>query len=224
MKHIPISELQRAHHQCNVCSFAPFCLSENTGEKPASTPQVMKQGITLSPKQQLVSSGTPLQSLYIVNSGFLVAYHLETDGSQKIVQFYFPGEILGFEAFSDGKYPYHIYAGNNAVICQAFYEGLLHKIADEPPLQRQLLKLVSARLRKNILFTSTLAEEKLLNFFKELALRLHYHGATPEFTLPMTRQDIGNYLGLAGETVSRLLSRLQSSKKIILHHKKIKIL
>lgn len=205
---------------CHQCTFAAFCFYDNED----SPLQTVKHQRGLKRKEALCLPKNKFQNLYVVQEGAIKTYQVEADGKELIRGFYFAGEILGYEAIYSGHYPFSAVALTETVVCEIPYEKFLEIVYSKPSLQKRTLHLISKQLNAGSYLVSTNAEQRLAAFILDLATRLHPTDPALDFTLPMSRQDIGNYLRLTAETISRIFSRLQKNAIVESNHKKIRIL
>lgn len=213
-------------NQCKTCQLNIFCIRNNGHvEKTNSSKELVKQRVVLKSRNFLFNTRESLRHLYVVTKGALKAYVNEADGRQKIINFYLPGEILGFEAIEEKTYSFSVEAISETSLCIISYDRLLLLIATYPELQEQIMHLMSKRIRAGSCVTHYRAEDRFTNFLIEMAGRLQHdnHADTVEFKLPITRKDIADYLSLAPETISRLIYRLQQERLVSIENKLIKI-
>lgn len=210
---------------CRGCTFAPFCLmeQENLSQGKQINP-IVKRHRTLKQKEILFLSKSKFQNLYVIQHGALKTYHTEADGKELIRGFYFAGDVLGYKAIYTGHYVSSALALTETAICEIPYMHFLEFLHTRPTLQKHILYLISQRLNEGSYLGSTTAQQRLAAFLLDLSGRLHVSQAKLEFVLPMSRQDIGNYLRLTAETVSRLFSQMQKNEIIFIDHKKIRFL
>ncbi|TAK77619.1 MAG: cyclic nucleotide-binding domain-containing protein [Gammaproteobacteria bacterium] len=201
---------------CTRCTFAPFCLTEEH--------RAAKQFRTLERNETLCLPKNKFQNLYVVQHGALKTYQTEADGKELIRGFYFANEILGYEAIYTGHYLFSAVALAETLVCEIPYNHFLESLQSKPALQKRILYLISRQLNVGSYLLSTTAEQRLAAFLIDLSVRLHPLEMKLEFLLPMSRQDIGNYLGLTAETISRIFSRLQKNNIVSIDHKKIHLL
>lgn len=201
---------------CQRCFFSSVCSSENLSEKVVQTKLSLRRGDIL---HQL---NDPFKNFYAIQTGTIKSYDHEESGRERIKQFYFPGEIFGFEAISSGQYPVISAAVTDTSVCEISFHDFSKLIETQPAFQPRLFKLFSQHLGLGDYLTYSHAEQRVVGFLLELYDRLDTK--TDEITLTMSRQDIGNYLGLAAETVIRILTQLQRSKLIVIKNKTIKFL
>lgn len=184
----------------------------------------VKKHIHLEKKELLTLPKNQFQSFYAVKKGALKTFQVNKDGKESIRGFFFEGEVFGYDAIYTNRYTYSIAALTDAVVCEIPYNNLLDLIDKNPTLQKKILYLVSQQLNVGNYLISTSAEQRVAGFLIDLSKRLESCTTHHQYILPITRQDMGNYLGLTTETVSRLLSRFQKDNLIKIDNKKIAIL
>lgn len=166
--------------------------------------------------------GDPFRSLYAIRSGSTKTCEIAADGSVQITGFHLPGELLGIDAICDERHPCEVVALENTDICELSFERLETLARAIPELQRQLFRIMSREILEEegqlLMLGRMRAEERLAAFLLSFSKRYARLGLVPtELRLPMSRQDLGDYLGLALETVSRLFSRFQDEGLISVH-------
>jgi len=209
---------------CDHCTFAPFCINEDDTEEVQQFNRAVKQTRKLQRNEVLFLPRNKFQSLYIIQQGALKTYQTEADGKELVRGFYFETEILGYEAICTGHYLFAAVALTDTIVCEITYTRFLSLMQDKPELQKSILHLISQELNVRSYLLLSSAEQRLAAFLIDLSSRLSPNKINYYLTLPMSRQDIGNYLRLTGETVSRVLSRFQRKRIIKIDHKKISLL
>jgi CRP/FNR family transcriptional regulator len=177
----------------------------------------------------LVSYGDDFHSLYAVRSGSFKSYISDKDGVDQIIGFHFPGDIIGFDALKDNKHGSYTQALETAMVCELPYDTLDQMSIKFPKLRQQIMRFMSAEIKHDhdlmMLLNKRSAEERLLHFLIELSQRFEERGfSAKQFNLSMTRNEIGSYLGLTVETISRLLTRFQKEELIKVNGKLISII
>jgi CRP/FNR family transcriptional regulator len=172
----------------------------------------------------LYRAGGEFDSLFAIRSGFFKSSMILEDGRDQVTGFHMAGEVLGTDGIGTGNHSSDVIALEDSEVCVIPYQRL-----EEPSLQRQLHKVMSRELVRDqgvmMLLGTMRAEERLAAFLLNLSQRFVARGySSNEFHLRMTREEIGSYLGLSLETVSRLFSRFQSDKLISVQQKHIRIL
>lgn len=210
---------------CSNCGFFPFCtLDPGSPHWLNQISSAVKQQHVLKTRQALYFPQTSFHSLYAIKSGNLKTFEVDRDGNELIRGFYFAGEILGFEAIASGTYLFSAIALSETIVCEIPYNHFIELLNSNPSLQKQILYLISQKLTVGSYLSFVTAEQRLAAFLIDLFQRLHVCEQRMEFILPMSRQDIGNYLGLTAETISRLFSQFKENKIISIEHKNIQFL
>ena len=162
----------------------------------------------------LFRSGAGFEYLYAVRSGAFKTIGVSRHGSEKITGFHLAGELLGLDAISAGRHGFDAVALEDSEVCAVPFAALEKLALTVPVLQHQLFRLLSSDISRDqglmLLLGSMAAEQRLAAFLLSLSRRYQRLGfAASRFALRMTREEIGNYLGLTLETISRLFSRFQ---------------
>lgn len=161
----------------------------------------------------IYQSGDRFGNLYVLNSGFFKILNLAPDGRELVVGLKFRGDWLGFDGIAGGRYSCDAVAMDTGEVWVLRYDQMLAVCARRPELLRLLHEAMSreiARDRDSLMSVCTLgADARVADFLRYWAESLARRGMrTDQITLRMTRAEIGNYLGMTLETVSRALSRL----------------
>ena len=167
-------------------------------------------------------------ALYAVRSGTFKSVGISRHGEEKVTGFHLPGEVMGMEAINSELHSYDAIALEDSEVCVIPYQRLTQLARTIPKLQSGLFRMLSSDISRDhglmLLLGSMTAEQRLCAFLLSLSRRYERLGyASHCFNLRMTREDIGSYLGLTLETVSRLLSRLQREGVITVHQREIEI-
>lgn len=208
---------------CQHCMMMPMCSHKDIPCTHQKTP-VVTQTNELKRREILYSYRDEFKCLFAVNTGALKTFEIDMNGQERIHQFYLPGEIIGLEAIHLGYHPYSAIALTPSTVCEVPFDNLTNFIAATPTLQKQLFRSLSHRINVNHYVTASTAEQRLAGFLQDIWKRQHHHRSDAAFELPMSRYDIGNYLGLAPETISRLFTRFQQANLIHVQNKKICII
>jgi len=158
-------------------------------------------------------AGKAFTHLFVVNTGMFKVVNLSRDGREQIVGLKYRGDWMGFDGIADHRHDCDAIAMDTGEIWSISYESLLLAGAREPALMAELHRAMSreiARDRGSLISVCTLpADARVADFLCNWADALACRGLrTDQVTMRMTRAEIGNYLGLTLETVSRALSRL----------------
>lgn len=209
---------------CPCCSFTPLCRGELDASIDIVQEPLVERRLNLHRHQTLFEPNHPFQYLYVIEHGALKTYEIEADGKELVRGFYFSGEVIGYDAICSSRYHSTAVALCDTQVCEISYDKFLKMLQQKIELQKHVLYLLSLQLNMGSYLVSTSAERKLAAFLLDLASRLHASEMKLEFSLPMSRQDIGNYLRLTGETISRLCTKLQKNMIIAIERRKVNIL
>jgi CRP/FNR family transcriptional regulator len=204
----------------------PFSLSPH---EIAQVDKLVKHSHALRRGDFLFRSGEEFTMLYAVRAGSFKLFTYTEEGSEQILGFYFPGEIIGFDAINDNRHSSSALALETSGYCALPFARLEELSMAIPKLQHRVLQLMSKEItHENELMTMLCnknAEEKVGSFLISLSTRFSQLGySSTSFKLAMSRQDIGNYLGLTVETVSRILGRFQKDNIIAINNKSVELL
>jgi CRP/FNR family transcriptional regulator len=192
--------------------------NQRASQHTADTLQLLND--KLAPQRRVVHAGDVIYqagerfaNLYILNSGFFKIVNLSADGREQVVGLKFRGDWLGFDGIANGQYACDAVAMDTGEVWMIRYDALLAACAGQPALLTVLHEAMSreiARDRDSLMSVCTLpADARVADFLRYWAESLAKRGLrTDQITLRMTRAEIGNYLGMTLETVSRALSRL----------------
>lgn len=225
-----IFDISKFKVSCADCSLAELCLPLGLNHDDlVELENIIKQSRPLQRGDYLFNTGDTFKRLFAVRSGAIKAYKVSEDGNEQILGFYLPGEMLGFDAIEEQRHVCTAVALETSSYCAIPFSRLENLCLQLPGLQHQMYRLMSREIstenKSLLLLGKKNAEDKIATFLISLSTRLNLLGySATEFRLPMSRQEIGNYLGLTVETVSRIFSRLQKEKLISIDRKLIKII
>ncbi|WP_090718356.1 fumarate/nitrate reduction transcriptional regulator Fnr [Nitrosomonas sp. Nm166] len=224
--HLDISHIKSS---CATCSLRELCLPVGLNEHEI---QVLGDVVSHKRKVQrggyLYRTGSKFQSLFAIRRGFLKTCILEQDGRQQVTGFHMTGELLGLDAISTELHTCDAVALEDSEVCEIPFAKLEEISRIIPSLMRHFHKIMSREIVQDhgvmLLLGSMKAEERLATFLLNLSRRFLIRGySESNFYLRMTREEIGSYLGLKLETVSRAFSKLQDENIITVDNKHIKI-
>ncbi|TAL52322.1 fumarate/nitrate reduction transcriptional regulator Fnr [Pandoraea sp.] len=215
--------------RCSACSLSQFCLPVGIPlDELSRLDQLVAERIRLKKGEALYLYGDPLRAIFGVRFGSLKSYIDSEDGREQVVGLHIQGELLGLDAIADERHASTAVALEDSEVCVVRFAELEKLSAQVPSLQRQLHRLLSLEIRNDhrmLLSLGTMrAEQRLAVFLLNLSERLSMRGyAANEFVLRMSREEIGSYLGLTLETVSRLFSRLQQSGVLSIKQRRLTV-
>lgn len=215
---------------CQDCSISQLCipLGLNSDELD-ELDNIIERKKPIQKSQELFKAGEELKALYAIRAGSVKSYTITEQGDEQITGFHLAGDLIGFDAINTGSHPSFAQALETSMVCEIPYEVLDDLSGKLPRLRQQIMRLMSNEINGDqqmiLLLSKKTAEERLAAFLHGLSSRFSQRGfSAREFRLTMTRGDIGNYLGLTVETVSRLLGRFQKTNLIEVDGKYIRIL
>ena len=215
---------------CSNCSLSELCLPHGMNAKDMDAlDRIVKRQQPHQPGQHIFRAGDQGRALFAVRSGALKTYCTTEDGDEQVLGFTLPGEIVGLDGMCEGIYASNSVVLETASICELPYDSLEELCHSLSGLNRQMMRVVSKEITTDqgmlLLLGKRNAEERLAAFLLSLSGRYKSrHLSATEFNLPMSRQDIGNYLGLAIETVSRLFAHFQKDRLLTVNRRKIELL
>lgn len=218
-----------SHIHCQDCSMSALCLPQPLDpQSMAKLDTIIQRHKPLQKRDVLTSAGAPLRFLYAVRSGSLKSYTIDDQGTEQIIDFHLPGDLVGFDALADGKHRSFSQALETTMLCEIPLNSLDELAVQMPALRKQMMKLMSSEIFDSKQLLGALnhrsAEQRLAHFLLTLSKRFAERGLSGKsFRLTMTRADIANYLGLSVETISRLLSSLQTQGMIAVDNKLVNI-
>jgi len=179
--------------------------------------------------ESLYRTGDPFKSLYAIRSGFFKTNILHEDGRSQVTGFQMSGEILGLDAISTDIHICDAVALEDSMVCEIAFERFEELGQLMSNLQHRFNKTLSREIVREqgimLLLGSMRADERLAAFLANLAKRSTIrHQSGSELVLRMTREDIGSYLGLKLETVSRILSRFHDQNLLEVKGRNIRII
>lgn len=183
---------------------------------------------SLTRGDSLFRAGDEFQSLYAVRTGFFKTCVTLEDGRDQVTGFQMSGELLGLDGIGSSRHACDAVALEDSSVCVIPYQQLESLSLELVDLQRVFHKIMSREIVRDhgvmLLLGSMRAEERLAAFLLNLTQRLHSRGFSQRaLILRMSREEIGSYLGLKLETVSRTFSRLQSEGILEVKQREIKI-
>ena len=176
--------------------------------------------------EYLYRSGDVFSALYALRTGFFKTVLTSENGQEHVTGFYMTGELMGMDAICNDRHNCDALALEDSEICEIPYPALESLCREIPALQHEFHKIMSREISRNhslvILLSSMSADERLAAFLLNLSQRMGARGySQTQFQLRMTRGDIGNYLGLKLETISRTLSKFQEEGLVGVQNKNL---
>jgi CRP/FNR family transcriptional regulator len=214
---------------CSNCNLRELCLPVGLSlkeierlEELVATRKRVKRG------DALFRAGDRFESLYAVRLGFLKSTVMSQDGREQVTGFHMAGELVGLDGISNESHSCDTVALEDTEVCVIPYDRLEEVASSMPVLRNHFHKVMSREIVREhgvmLLLGSMHAEERLAAFLLNLSQRFEARGySRTEFVLRMTRAEIGSFLGLKLETVSRVLSRFAQDGLIDVNQKHVRI-
>ena len=185
--------------------------------------RTVKRGSTL------FRNGEKFSSLYAIRTGFFKTCVASEDGRDQVTGFQMAGEIIGLDGIVNDRHTCDAVALEDAEVCVMPFERIEELSREVTSLQRHVHKIMSREIVREhgvmLLLGSMRAEERLATFLLNLVQRLHARGfSQSELILRMTREEIGSYLGLKLETVSRTFSKFAEDGIVEVKQRHVRIL
>lgn len=217
----------QVHFRCGIsgmCIFSEACSGQSPNQTQlGSTHRRVRRG------SMLFRNGDPFRSLFSVRSGVFKTVALTQDGREQVLGFHMNGDVIGLDGMAGSYYVNDAIALENAEVCVLPIDAIRLAASRLPGLDEQLHHILAQEIvrehRVMLMLGSMSAEERVAAFLVDLMERLHAGGwSGTEAILRMTRQEIGSFLGLTLETVSRALSALATRGLIQIKVRHIKVL
>lgn len=225
-----IVDFSRIRVSCENCSLSELCLPRGLArEDMEKLDEIAKRTRPLHKGDMLFRSGDEFKALYAVRSGCIKITTSSDAGDEQVLGFYLPGEIVGLDGVDNKRHSCTAVALETSSLCGFPYNNLTEICRRVPALNEQLYSIMGRELsyENQLLLTITKknAEERMATFLISLSGRYQRLGySATEFKLSMSRSEIGKYLGMTIETVSRTLSHFQKQKLIEVEHKHVRLM
>lgn len=215
---------------CSNCAMRHTCMPSDLSagdfvklDSVISTSRTVKRG------EYLYRSGDMFHSIYAVHTGSLKTVMMHHDGREQVTGFHIAGEPLGMDGISTETHTCDAIALEDSSICVIPFHLLELLCRELKVMQQHLHKMMSGEIVREsglmMMLGNMSAEERVAAFLLNMSARLVERGySAHEFNLRMTRDEIGSYLGVTLETVSRMFSKFQKQNLIEVHGKQIRII
>ena len=215
---------------CTNCNLRELCMPVGLSdqdllriEEVVETKRKIKRGA------HLFKDGESFNALYAIRTGFFKTCVATEDGREQVTGFQMAGEIMGLDGIVSDHHTCNAVALEDAEVCVMPFDQIEHLSREVKALQHHVHKIMSREIVREhgvmLLLGSMRAEERLAAFLLNLVQRLHARGfSRTELVLRMTREEIGSYLGLKLETVSRTFSKFAEEGSIEVKQRHVQIL
>lgn len=214
---------------CSNCRLSALCLPISLQlEDVDRLDKIIQRGRPVQKGDRIYHAGARFESVYAVRSGAIKTVNITQEGQEQITGFYLPGEIIGMDGIATGHHTNAAIALETSAVCEIPFARLEELSIQLPSLQRRFFQVMSKEIANEqqliTLLGKNSADVRICALLLSISARNHSRGlSAEEFHLPMSRSDIGNYLGLTIETVSRVMGRLHKKGVINLDKKHVQI-
>jgi len=215
---------------CSTCSMRELCLPFGLdADAMRQLDATVTDRTRLKKGDKLYRAGESFAALYAIRLGSCKTTVLAEDGREQITGYHMPGDIMGLDGIGTEQHGCEAVALEETEVCALPFERLEELARTIAPLQRNLHQFLSREIERDqnmmLLLGNMRAEGRLAVFLLNLSDRYRRRGYSPvEIVLRMTREEIGSYLGLTLETVSRLFSRFQKEGLLQVQGRVLKLL
>lgn len=230
MSDSPVLDLIQLRRGCTYCSVRQLCLPGGIGaDELQQLDRIVQHRRQIARGERLFRLGDPLTAVFVAREGAFKSVSISEDGEEQVLGFHLPGELIGLDALGTGEHRCEGVALTAANVCEVPYDQLAKVAAQIPNLQQQLLRVIGQSVGRDHdhlgILVRRQANERIALFLHSLGERYRNIGHSDrQFQLPMSREDIARFLGLALETVSRTFTRLQDDGIIAVTGRRIEIL
>lgn len=215
---------------CTQCRLGKICLPVAlNGNDIVKLDEIVKRGRVLQKGEHIYRTNDPFHAVFAIRSGHVKTYRITDDGEEQITGFYFPGEIFGMDGINKHKYTNSARALESVAVCEIPFARFQELTGQLPSLQMHFFQLMSQEITADqqliTMLSKKTAEQRVATLLLTISARnAHRSQSATAFRLAMSRTDIGNYLGLTVETVSRTLGKFSKTGLIELDQKEVKLL
>ena len=215
---------------CAQCSMHQLCLPMGLDDNDINRlDQIIGKRRRLTRDERLYAMDEPFRNLYAIRFGHFKTYQVNAAGEQQITGFQMAGELLGMDAISADRHHCDAVALEDSEVCEIPFSRLEELFGHVPTLLRHFHRIMSQEITREqnvmLLLGNMRAEQRFAVFLVNLSARYAARGySANRFQLRMSREDIGNYLGLTIESVSRLLSRFKKQGWIAVDKREVTLL
>jgi CRP/FNR family transcriptional regulator len=215
---------------CSACSMHQLCLPMGLEDADMDRlDRIIGGRRRLARDERLYAMGEPFRNLYAVRFGHFKTYQVNAAGAAQITGFQMAGELLGMDAISGERHQCDAVALEDSEVCEIPFANLEDLFGQVPALLRHFHRIMSQEITREqnvmLLLGNMRAEQRFAVFLVNLATRYAARGySSTRFQLRMSREDIGNYLGLTIESISRLLARFRKLGLLQVERREITLL
>lgn len=226
----PVVSVEALRARCSTCSMHQLCLPMglDVGDMDRLD-QIIGRRRKVPRGASLFRIGDAFQNLYAIRLGHFKTYQINPGGEEQVTGFQMAGELLGMDAISADRHHCYAVALEDSEVCEIPFGSLEQLLGNMPTLLRHFHRMMSQEITREqsvmLLLGNMQATQRFAAFIVNLASRYEARGYSgSNFQLRMSREEIGNYLGLTIESVSRLLSKFKKEGWLRVSNREIEIL
>lgn len=215
---------------CATCSMHQLCLPLGLDQAELEKlDQIIGRRKKVARGSILYRIDDPFTSLYAIRLGHFKTFQVNPNGDQQITGFQMAGELLGMDAISGDRHLCDAMALEDSEVCEVPFQRLEELFSNIPTLLRHFHRIMSQEITREqnvmLLLGNMRADQKFAAFLVNLSSRYAARGySSTHFQLRMSREEIGNYLGLTIESISRLLSKFKKEGLLRVTNREIEVL
>ncbi|EDT40819.1 helix-turn-helix domain-containing protein [Burkholderia ambifaria] len=216
--------------RCSVCAMRSMCLPPDlTADEYSRLDAIICSTRHVRQGDSLFRTDDPFQSIYAVRAGSFKTVMMHRDGREHVNGFQIAGETLGMDGIGSGRHCCDAIALEDSVVCIIPFVALEAACREMKSMQHFLYQMLSSEIVREssqmLLLGTMSAEQRVAHFLLNLSSRFEARGySASEFNLRMTREEIGCYLGMKLETVSRMFSRFHRESLVETRGKRVRII
>lgn len=224
----PLSNAHVAHNSCSACGLHQLCLPMGLEESDMQRLDKIIGRRKVARDSHLYRIGDRFSALYAVRVGHFKTYRANLNGDRQVIGFQMNGELLGMDAIGTDQHQCDAIALEDSEICEIPFARLEELFVEIPTLLRHYHRIMSQEITREqsviVLLGNMRAEQRIAAFLVNLSSRYFARGySANRFLLRMTREDIGNYLGLTIESVSRLITKLRKDGLLKVNNRELEV-
>ncbi|OUM00947.1 fumarate/nitrate reduction transcriptional regulator Fnr [Variovorax sp. JS1663] len=214
---------------CSSCSLRELCMpAALDADDLRRIDEIVATRRRVRRRETLFRTGDRFTSLFAIRSGFFKTRVASEDGRDQVTGFQMAGEIIGLDGIVNDEHSCDAVALEDAEVCVMPFQRIEALSREVKALQRHIHQIMSREIVRDhgvmLLLGSMRAEERLAAFLLNLVQRLRARGfSQSEFILRMTREEIGSYMGLTLETISRTMSKFVADGILEIDQRKVRI-
>jgi len=226
----PPNNLIQKTISCDSCSLNTICLPNGLTEDELDQLEVLiDKTVKIKKKEPLYLSTEDSKGIYAIKSGAIKTSIANSEGLEQVLEFHLPGDMLGFDAFDNGIHTCNAVALEDTLLCRITTEAFDEICERIPSLRREMIHQVGKEIAHNQSLLLSLGQqqtdERLATFLLQMSRHFQSRGFSgKEFFIPMPRQDLSNYLGMAVETLSRIISRMSDNGIVEIDRRQVSII